>query len=113
MSNIGMMVFTCGFMIAIVAFAAAFGISFMAGKYLDASARQPELTNPLRTNVLILAGLVDAVYLIAVAISVMFAFVNPFAGNLQTYGWRVKNKRAGKQNTFACPLVFVKYVFYT
>ena len=41
MSNIGMMVFTCGFMIAIVAFAAAFGISFMAGKYLDASARQP------------------------------------------------------------------------
>ena len=81
MSNIGMMVFTCGFMIAIVAFAAAFGISFMAGKYLDASARQPELTNPLRTNVLILAGLVDAVYLIAVDISVMFAFVNPFAGN--------------------------------
>ena len=53
MSNIGMMVFTCGFMIAIVAFAAAFGISFMAGKYLDASARQPELTNPLRTNCLL------------------------------------------------------------
>ena len=81
MTNTGMMVFTCGFMIALVAMAAAIGISFMAGKYLDASARQPELTNPLRTNVLILAGLVDAVYLIAVAISVMFAFVNPFAGN--------------------------------
>ena len=81
MTDVGMMVFSCGIMIAIVAFAAALGISWMAGKYLDASARQPELINPLRTNVLILAGLVDAVYLIAVAISVMFAFVNPFAGN--------------------------------
>ncbi|MBR7070193.1 MAG: F0F1 ATP synthase subunit C [Oxalobacter sp.] len=78
MTDVGMMVFSCGIMIAIVAFAAALGISWMAGKYLDASARQPELINPLRTNVLILAGLVDAVYLIAVAISVMFAFVNPF-----------------------------------
>ncbi len=78
MTDVGMMVFSCGIMIAIVAFAAALGISWMAGKYLDASARQPELINPLRTNVLILAGLVDAVYLIAVAISVMFVFVNPF-----------------------------------
>ena len=78
MTDVGMMVFSCGIMIAIVAFAAALGISWMAGTYLDASARQPELINPLRTNVLILAGLVDAVYLIAVAISVMFAFVNPF-----------------------------------
>ena len=78
MTDVGMMVFSCGIMIAIVAFAAALGISWMAGNYLAASARQPELINPLRTNVLILAGLVDAVYLIAVAISVMFAFVNPF-----------------------------------
>ena len=78
MTDVGMMVFSCGIMIAIVAFTAALGISWMAGKYLDASARQPELINPLRTNVLILAGLVDAVYLIAVAISVRFAFVNPF-----------------------------------
>ena len=61
MTDVGMMVFSCGIMIAIVAFAAALGISWMAGKYLDASARQPELINPLRTNVLILAGLVDAV----------------------------------------------------
>jgi F-type H+-transporting ATPase subunit c len=34
----------------------------------------------MRTNTLLLAGLVDAVYLIAVAIALMFAFVNPFAG---------------------------------
>lgn len=78
MTNIGIMTMTCGLIIALAAIAAACGIAFMSGKYLDASARQPELMNPLRTSVLILAGLVDAVYLIAVGVAVMFAFVNPF-----------------------------------
>ena len=72
------MIWVCGLMIAIVGLFAACGIAFMGGKYLEASARQPELVNPLRISVLILSGLIDAVYLIAVAISVMFAFVNPF-----------------------------------
>ncbi len=78
MTNVGLLTMTCGLIIALAAMIAALGIAFMAGKYLDASARQPELMNPLRTNVLILAGLVDAVYLIAVGVAVMFAFVNPF-----------------------------------
>lgn len=78
MSNLGVMILVVGLIIALAAIAAAIGISFMSGKYLDATARQPELTNPLRTSVLIMAGLVDAVYLIAVGVSVMFAFVNPF-----------------------------------
>lgn len=78
MTNVGLIAITCGFIIALAAIAAALGISSMGGKYLEASARQPELMNPLRTNVLILAGLVDAVYLIAVGVAVMFAFVNPF-----------------------------------
>ncbi len=78
MTNIGLIAITCGLIIALAAIAAALGISSMGGKYLEASARQPELMNPLRTNVLILAGLVDAVYLIAVGVAVMFAFVNPF-----------------------------------
>ncbi|WAW08966.1 F0F1 ATP synthase subunit C [Oxalobacter vibrioformis] len=80
MTNIGLIAITCGLIIALAAIAAAFGIALMGGKYLEASARQPELMNPLRTNVLILAGLVDAVYLIAVGVAVMFAFVNPFGG---------------------------------
>ena len=78
MSNVGVIAMVCGLIIALAAIAAAYGISSMGGKYLEASARQPELMNPLRTNVLILAGLVDAVYLIAVGVAVMFAFVNPF-----------------------------------
>ena len=78
MTNVGVIAMTCGLIIALAAIFAALGIAFMGGKYLEASARQPELMNPLRTNVLILAGLVDAVYLIAVGVAVMFAFVNPF-----------------------------------
>lgn len=78
MTNIGLIALACGFIIGMGAVAAALGISIMGGKYLESSARQPELMNPLRTNVLILAGLVDAVFLIAVGVAVMFAFVNPF-----------------------------------
>lgn len=78
LSNPAIIALACSMIIAFAAAAAAIGISLMSSKYLDASARQPELMNPLRTNVLILAGLVDAVYLISVGVAVMFAFVNPF-----------------------------------
>lgn len=78
MTNTGIIALSCALIIGLSAIAAAIGISLMGGKYLESSARQPELMNPLRTNVLILAGLVDAVYLIAVGVAVMFAFVNPF-----------------------------------
>ena len=78
MTNIGLIALACGFIIGMGAIGAALGISIMGAKYLESSARQPELMNPLRTNVLLLAGLVDAVFLIAVGVAVMFAFVNPF-----------------------------------
>ena len=73
-----MLAIACGIIVGFAACGA--GIGVLSGKFIEASARQPELTNPMRTNTLLLAGLVDAVYLIAVAISLMFAFVNPFGG---------------------------------
>jgi F-type H+-transporting ATPase subunit c len=77
-SNVAFVALACGIIIGLGAVGACIGISIMGGKYLEASARQPELMNPLRTNVLILAGLVDAVFLISVGVAVMFAFVQPF-----------------------------------
>ena len=62
MTDSATLALTCGLIIALAAIAAAFGISHMSAKYLEASARQPELMNPLRTNVLILAGLVLQIY---------------------------------------------------
>ena len=78
MTNSGLIALACGFIIGMGALGAAFGISVMGGKYLESAARQPELMNPLRTNLLIIAGLVDAVFLISVGVAIMFAFVNPF-----------------------------------
>ena len=46
----------------------------------EASARQPELIEPLQTKLFLIAGLIDAAFLIGVAIALLFAFVNPFAG---------------------------------
>jgi len=50
----------------------------MGGKFLESSARQPELMNELKTSMFILAGLIDAAFLIAVAVALLFAFANPF-----------------------------------
>ena len=77
-SNVAFVALACGIIIGLGALGACIGISIMGGKYLESAARQPELMNPLRTNVLILAGLVDAVFLISVGVAVMFAFVQPF-----------------------------------
>ena len=47
---------------------------------IEAAARQPELMNTLQTKMFLLAGLIDAAFLIGVGIAMMFAFANPFAG---------------------------------
>mgnify|MGYP000715420843 CR=1 FL=1 len=52
----------------------------MGSKYLESCARQPELMEPLQTKMFLLAGLIDAAFLIGVGIAMMFAFANPFVG---------------------------------
>ena len=52
---------------------ACIGISLMGGKYLEASARQPELMNDLQVKMFILAGLIDAAFIIGTGIAVWFA----------------------------------------
>ena len=44
---------------------------------LEASARQPELTNMLQAKVFLLLGLIDASFIIGVGLAMMFAFANP------------------------------------
>jgi F-type H+-transporting ATPase subunit c len=74
----GIVALACGFIIGLGAIGATIGIALMGGKYLEASARQPELMNDLQTKMFILAGLIDAVFLISVAVALLFAFANPF-----------------------------------
>jgi len=75
---LGNVALACGLIIGLGAIGACIGISLMRGKYIEASARQPELMNELQTKMFMLAGLIDAAFLIGVGIAMMFAFANPF-----------------------------------
>ena len=77
-SLIGFVALAAGLIIGLGAFGACIGIGIMGSKYLEAAARQPELMNELQTKMFILAGLIDAAFLIGVAIALLFAFANPF-----------------------------------
>ena len=56
-------------MMGLGALGAAIGIGNLGGKYMEGIARQPELIPMLRTQMFIVMGLVDAVPMIAVGIS--------------------------------------------
>lgn len=79
MENIlGFVALASGLIIGMGAIGACIGIGIMGAKFLEASARQPELMNALQTRMFLLAGLIDAAFLIGVGIAMMFAFANPF-----------------------------------
>lgn len=70
-------------MLSVAAFSTAIGFAMLGGRYLEAAARQPELATSLLTKMFIVAGLLDAISMIAVGISLYFAFANPFLALLQ------------------------------
>lgn len=70
--------------ISLGAIGACLGIALMGGKYIEACARQPELMNPLQTKMFLLAGLIDAAFLIGVGVAMLFAFANPLLEAVRT-----------------------------
>ena len=69
MENIlGLVALACGLIVGLGAIGASIGIALMGGKFLESSARQPELINELQTKMFILAGLIDATCLGALVI---------------------------------------------
>ena len=75
---LGLVAVACGLIVGLGAVGASIGIGMMGGKFLESAARQPEMMGDLQANMFVLAGLIDAAFLIGVAISLLFAFVNPF-----------------------------------
>ncbi len=61
-------------MMGLGAIGAAIGVAVLGGKFLEGVARQPELLPMLRTQLFIVLGLVDAVPMIAVGISLYIIF---------------------------------------
>ena len=72
-----------GLMIGVGAAGACIGIGIMSSKFLEAAARQPELTNLLQAKVFLLLGLIDASFIIGVGLAMMFAFANPLLAVVQ------------------------------
>lgn len=67
-----------GHMIGLGAIGSCLGIGVMASKYLEASARQPELMERLQGKVFLLVGILDGAFIIATGIGLWFATANPF-----------------------------------
>ncbi len=76
----GMTVIAVAVILAAGAFGTALGFAIMGGKFLESIARQPELAPMLQGRMFLLAGLLDAVSMIGVAIALLFTFANPFVG---------------------------------
>ena len=72
-------VLAIGIMIGLAALGAGLGLAIMAGKFLESAARQPELIPVLQVRMFITAGLIDAAFIITVAIALLLAFTNPLA----------------------------------
>ena len=66
-----------GIIIGLGAIGACIGIGIMGSKFLEAAGRQPELIPQLQKFMFLLAGLIDAAFLIGVGIAMFFGFANP------------------------------------
>ncbi|AWX99032.1 F0F1 ATP synthase subunit C [Marinomonas primoryensis] len=75
---VSMTAISVAILIGFAALGTAIGFAILGGKFLEASARQPELAPMLQTKMFIVAGLLDAVSMIGVGIALFFTFANPF-----------------------------------
>ncbi|AFT72681.1 MULTISPECIES: F0F1 ATP synthase subunit C [Alcanivoracaceae] len=63
-----------GIMAGLAALGAGIGFGLMGGRFLESVARQPELGPMLQTRMFIIAGLLDAVPIIAVVLGMYLMF---------------------------------------
>src|SRR3546814_19606525 len=70
-------VIAAGLLIGLGALGTAIGFAILGGKFIEGAARQPELTPMLQTKMFIVAGLLDALPMIGVAIALLLLFANP------------------------------------
>jgi F-type H+-transporting ATPase subunit c len=77
MNGVDLVPLAVGHMIGLGAIGSCLGVGLMAAKFLEASARQPEMMEPLQTKVFLLVGVLDGA-IIATGIGLWFATANPF-----------------------------------
>ena len=77
-SVVGFVALSAGLIIWLGAAGACIGIGIMGSRFLEASARQPELMNTLQTKMFLLVGLIDAAFIIGTGIALWYTTANPF-----------------------------------
>ena len=73
MEVFGGVALACGLIIGLGALGACIGIGMMGGKFLDSCARQPELMDTMQPKMFLLAGLIDAAFIIGTGVALWFA----------------------------------------
>ena len=82
----GLTAIAIGIIIGLGALGACLGIAVMGSKFLESAARQPELIPVLQGRMFLLAGLIDAAFIISVAIALYLATGNPLLAAVQAAG---------------------------
>ena len=78
----GLTAIAIGIIIGLGALGACLGIAIMGSKFLESAARQPELVPMLQGRMFLLAGLIDAAFIIGLAVALYFATGTPLLSAL-------------------------------
>jgi F-type H+-transporting ATPase subunit c len=80
----GLTIMAVGILIGLGALGVGIGMGLLGGRWLEGSARQPELAGMLRTQMFLVVALLDAVAMIGVGIALymLFAIAVPFVGKI-------------------------------
>ncbi len=70
-----LVIIAAAIILSTAAIGAALGMGLLGGKLIEGSARQPELAPMLQGKMFLLAGLIDAIPIIGVGISMYLIFV--------------------------------------
>jgi F-type H+-transporting ATPase subunit c len=73
-----MTVLAVGIIFGMGALGTAIGFGILGGRFIEGSARQPELMPALQVKMFLVAGLLDAVAMIGIGFALFFTFANPF-----------------------------------
>ena len=74
----GMTLIAVSILIGMGALGTAIWFGLLGGRFLEGSARQPEMVPMLQVKMFIVAGLLDAVTMIGVGIGLFLLFANPY-----------------------------------
>lgn len=72
---VGLKMIAAGLMLGSAGFGTAIGFGILGGKFLEGAARQPEMAPMLQVKMFIVAGLLDALSVIGLAIGLYLVFV--------------------------------------